>query len=244
MSKTEHISLYNLGLEKLVLDMYTAIHKTENQQLIKGKYSLFYPMIGKDYYEKKELLIYGQYAGNWKPVFRLTKDKKQVEALVKKAYEYSVVSRGCPLDWVNKYWIKQSLYRSFFWNIAYKLGVERYGRTENDWNHIMAYSNLLKAVPEPDVSMPPEIYNAQLHNAAHLFKEELSLLQPRNVILITNLQNWAEPILRTAGIKFETHRGGYLQATSAYRGSRILVMEKPFAGNHRIFLDEVKRNMI
>lgn len=207
------------------------------------RYSLFYPMIGKNYNEKKELIVYGQSVADWKPTFKLSKDKKVIESIVKKAYEYSTVSRGCPLDWVNKYWIKQNLYRSFFWNITYKLVMERYGRSDKDWNNIIAFSNLLKAAPlDNDISR--EIYQAQLYNAAHLFKEELSILQPKNVVLITGLHNWAEPILRAAGIKFTAHDGDVVEATSAYRGSHIIVTKKPFTADHRKFLDEIKRNMV
>ncbi len=244
MATTGHISLYNLGLEKALLDLAKTMELPDNKAYTKDKYCLFYPMLGKDYYDRRELIVYGQCVNDWKPDFKLTKDKKQIESLVKKAHEYSIVSRGCALDWVNKYWIKQNLYRSFFWNITYKLAMERYGRTEDDWNHIIAYSNLVKIAPMTDDTMPHEVFQAQLFNSAHLFKEELSILQPKNVVLITNLHNWAEPVLRASGIKFEVHSGEYVEATAGYRGTRIIVTKKPFAADHRKFLDEVKRNMV
>lgn len=224
--------------------MAKTMQQAENKQLAKARYSLFYPMVGKDYEEKRELIVYDQYAPDWKPTFKLTDKKKEIEVIVKKAHEYATVSRGCPLDWVNKYWIPQQLYRSFFWNVTYKLLMERYGRSDKDWNHIMAYSTLYKACPMME-DIPQEAFQAQLFNSAHLFKEELSILQPKNVVMITNLHNWAEPVLRAAGIKFEAHKGdGFVQATSAYRGSRIIVTKKPFTADHRKFLDEVKRNMM
>lgn len=244
MAKTEKISLYNLNLEKTLLDLTKAIETEGDTDLQKQRYCMFYPMIGKDYEEKKELIVYGQSVSDWKPVFKLTKNKAQIESIVKKAHEYSVVSRGCALDWVNRYWIKQSLYRSFFWNIAQKLSIERYGRNDKDWNHIIAYSNLMKISPLNADKMPELVFSAQLINAAHMFKEELSLLQPKNVLLMTNFKHWAEPLLRKAGIKFTKEDGEYIRATAAYRGSRIIISEKPFAGNHRKFLDEVKREMV
>jgi hypothetical protein len=245
MAKIEHISLYNLSMEKTLLDMAKTVEQPGYKDFAKQKYCLFYPMIGKNYYDTRELIVYGQCVTDWKPTFKLTQKTKEIEAIVKKAQEYATVSRGCPLDWVNKYWIKQNLYRSFFWNITYKLVMERYGRTEDDWNHIITYSNLVKIAPVTDDTMSHEVFQAQIFNSAHLFKEELSILQPKNVLLITNLHNWAEPVLRTAGIKFEVHSGdGYVEATSAYRGSRIIVAKKPFTADHRKFLDEVKRNMV
>lgn len=244
MSKSTPISVYNLGMEKTLLDLTKTIELSGNKTLMNMNYCMFYPMIGKDFQDKKELIIYGQHVSDWKPGFKLTKNSKQIEAIVKKAYEYSIVSRGCPLDWVNKYWISQNLYRSFFWNISYKLVMERYGRTEKDWNHIITYSNLLKIAPMSDDGPPQDVFNAQLFNSAHLFKEEISILQPKNVLLITNLQNWAEPVLRTAGIKFEKEKGEFVEATAAYRGSRIIVAKKPFTADHRKYLDEVKRNMV
>lgn len=224
--------------------MANTMLQQDDKTTANDRYCLFYPMVGKDYNEKKELLMYGQYVDDWKPTFKLTKDKKLAEGIVKKAFDYSTVSRGCALDWVNKYWIKQSLFRSFFWNISCKLSMERYGRTNKDWNHIIAYSNLVKIHPVGDINNSHQILHAQQINAAHLFKEELSLLQPKNVILITGLQNWAEPVLRSAGIKFRKEDGQYVEATAAYRGSHIIVAKKPFAADHRKFLDELKRNMV
>lgn len=244
MAKIEKISLYNLSLEKTLLDLARFLETEEETELLKERYSMFYPMIGKEYEEKRELIVYGELANDWKSVFKLTKNKTQIEVIVKRAHEQSVVSRGCALDWVNKYWIKHSLYRSFFWNIAQKLSIERYGRNDTDWNHIIAYSNLLKIIPINTDKLPEAIFKAQLANAAHLFKEELSLLQPKNVLLMTNFKNRAEPILKRAGIKLTMHDGEYIKATTAYRGSRIIISEKPFAGNHRNFLDEVKREMV
>lgn len=245
MAKLAHISVYNLNLEKAVLDMVKSIEQDGLKQYKPLKYCLFYPMIGKDYNDKKELIVYGQYVDNWTPTFKLTKDKKQIEALVKKAYEYSITKRGCPLDWVNKNWIKQQLYRSFFWNITYKLVMERFGCSEEDWNHIICYSNLVKIAPKTDDSYPPELYKAQLYNSGHLFKEELSILQPKNVLLITGLDNWAAPVFKAGGIKYTKHpENEFVEATTAYRGSNIIVTKKPFTADHRRFLDEVKRNMV
>lgn len=245
MAKLEHISVYNLSLEKAILDLAKSVEQDEHKAYAALKYSLFYPMIGKDFNERKDLIVYGQYAGTGKPTFKLTKDKKQIEAIVKKAYELSIPSKGCPLDWVNKNWIKHQLYRSFFWNITYKLCMERYGRTEDDWNHIITYSNLVKVAPLIDESFPHEVYMAQMYNSSHLFKEELSILQPKNVLLITGLKNWAEPVFRAGGIKFTTHPDNeFVEATSAYRGSNIIVTKKPFTADHRRFLDEIKRNMV
>lgn len=225
--------------------MAKTMQQPDNKQLASLRYCLFYPMIGKEFEEKRELIVYDQYVTDWKPTFKLTEKKKDIESIVKKAHEYSTTSRGCPLDWVNKYWIQQHLYRSFFWNITYKLVMERYGRTEKDWNHIITFSNLLKITPLNADNIPPAVFQAQLFNAAHLFKEELSILQPKNVVLITSLHNWAEPVLRAAGIRFEVHNDNeFVQATSAYRGSRIIVAKKPFTADHRKYLDEIKRNMV
>lgn len=244
MAKQEKISLYNLGMEKTLQDLYKSLYNEDDKSLLNERCCLFYPMIGKEFYEKKALIVYGQYVNDWKPAFKLTKDKKQIENIVKKALDYSTVSRGCALDWVNRYWVSQELYRSFFWNITNKLSVERYGRNDKDWNHILAYSNLFKIAPQKGNTLPEEMFKAQLTNTAHLFKEEMSLLQPKNVVLITNLQNWAEPVMKAAGIRFETHKEGYVQATGAYRGSRIIVTQKPFTASHREFLDDIKREMV
>ena len=243
MAKTESISLYNLNMEKALLDLVKVLDADDQADMLKQRYCMFYPMIGKDYDEKKELMVYGQSVDDWKPIFKLTKNKEQVETIVKKAYDFSIVSRGCALDWVNRYWIKQSLYRSFFWNIVQKLSIEYYGKSEKDWNNIVAYSNLIKIAPYKQ-DTPKAVLTAQINNSAHLFKEEISLLQPRNVLIVADFNSCSKEVLKAAGIKFSLKDNEYIKATTAYRGSRIIISEKAFARNHRKFLDEVKREMV
>lgn len=231
-------------MEKLVLDFSkTAIQKPD-LELIKKKYCLFYPMIGKDYNERKALMVYGQYVNEWQPTFKTTANKANIETVVKKAFDYSTVKKGCSLQWVNNQWIKQNLFRVLLWNITYKLAMEQYGRTEDDWNNIIAYSNLYKIAPSELMSPTAEELAAQTHDCANLFKEELSILQPKNVLIITNLKDWAAPILKNAGIKFTTRSAEYVQATAAYRGSQLIITDKPFAANHQRFINEVKQFMV
>lgn len=244
MAQKEKISLYNLSLEKTVLDLHKYLSANDMASIKAKKYSLFYPMIGKDYYEQKQLMVYSQYAQDWTPTFKMTNNKAQIETLVKKSFAYATPTKVCPLDWVNKQWIKQGLFRSFLWNITYKLAMEQYGRTDEDWNQIVAWSNIMKITPSTPATISDQDFIPQLSNSAHLFKEELSLLQPKNVILITNLDKWAAPLLKQAGIRYTEVKDSYVQATAAYRGSRLIITERPFAGNHLKFIDDVRAHML
>lgn len=244
MAQKEKISLYNLSLEKTLLDHHKYLSSNHPDKLRTNKYSLFYPMIGKDYYEKRLLMVYSQYAQDCKPSFKLTNNKAAIETIIKKSHTYSTPPKVCPLDWVNKNWIKHGLFRSFLWNITYKIAMEKYGRSEDNWNNVIAWSNLMKVSPCTPNAITPEDFTPQLSNCAHLFKEELSLLQPKNVLLITNLDKWAGPLLKTAGIKYQEVKTGYVQATAAYRGSQLIITEKPFAGNHLRFIEEVCSHMV
>lgn len=244
MAQKENISLYNLRMEKTLLDYYKYLADNDPQGLKNNKYSLFYPMIGKNYYDKRQLMVYSQYAQDWKPSFKVTNNKAQIETIVKKSLAYANPQKTCALDWVNKQWVKHGLFRSFLWNITYKLTMEHYGRTEDDWNNIVAWSNIMKISPSTPTTPTEKDFLPQLTNCAHLFKEELSLLQPKNVVLITNLDNWAAPLLKTAGIKYHEEKTGYVQATAAYRGSQLIITERPFAGNHLRFIEEVRSHMV
>ncbi len=240
MAKKGTISFYNLNLEKAVMDFSKQLMEEPDKN--RSSYSLFYPMIGKDYEQGKQLMVYSQYATNWKPVFKPTVDKNRVTQLVKKSLDLSQ-SKGCPLDWVNKQWLKQNLFRDFFWNVTYKMAIQRYGRTEDNWNNIVAWSTLYKIAPQ-DRAINNTEQLAQRSNCAFLFKEELSILQPKNALLITSLDNWAEPILKSGGIKYKLEKGEYIQATAAYRGTQIIIARKPFAGNHIKFIDEAEQYMV
>src|SRR5438128_2361872 len=122
---------------------------TEVDWLIEKQFSLFYPSLGKNYSDKCELLVFGQATNGWTPKWFVHEVQKKSDKLVSESINYSSEDEGkCPLEWVNedKYW-NSKLSHSFFWNVTYKLVKAHYNKTDENWNNIIAWSNLMKIAP-------------------------------------------------------------------------------------------------
>lgn len=86
---------------------------------------------------------------------------------------------------------------------------------------------------------------AQVDNAAKLFKQELDDLKPKNVLIITNPRTWARPILEKARIEFQQVDGEYAEAIGKYNGTNIIVTKRPYiGGRHQPFVDEISSLLI
>jgi|GEM_PF-1806995 len=211
------------------------------------EYNLFYPTIGKDFEQSHELVVYGQAVNGWDGENKWKTDEipSKTAEIFKKCFEYSQEDNGkCPLEWINEDWAKYKLFRSFFWNVTYKLVKAKYGRTDENWNNIIAWSNVTKIAPANHANPNLSEIDAQLEYSAKLFVKELDDLQPNNVLLITNLRTWAAPIFKRANITYETHTESlYIQATASYGNTRIVVTKRPYVGAHQPFVEEVMKYM-
>ena len=244
---------YNIPFEQMLKDYIKGIKSSENKDLIEKKYTLFYPSIGKDYMKNRELLVVGQATSNWnveENSWDISKAEKDFQKIIKNSIEESGEGKKgeCPLEWINENWKKsKSLSSSFFWNIIYELVEKQYNRTEKNWNNIIAYTNLMKISPFPTGNPNGNEKYYQTKNAAQLFKLELEELHPKNCLIITNLKNWAEPILVEAGIKFKPENGNYVEATAEYKRCNIIVTKRPppmYPFKHQPFIDEVSKFIV
>ncbi|MBS0647587.1 MAG: hypothetical protein JSR97_13505 [Verrucomicrobia bacterium] len=201
---------------------------------------MFYPSVGKAFHVNRNLLVIGQAANGWNPKWFVKNIPSQADRIIGDSIENSSEENGeCPLEWINKKWNSYKLFRSFFWNVTYKLVKETYNRTDTDWNNIIAWTNLMKISPA-DYGNPNNVERkAQSNNCAKLFMQELKDLKPKNVLIITNLDIWAEPILKQANIEIKNVDGNYIQATGHFSGSKIIVTRRPFFGRHQPFIKEV-----
>jgi hypothetical protein len=218
---------------------------TEDNDLIMKPFCLFYPTIGKNYLDKRELLVIGQATRGWSPVFLVNDVQRDIDQLVTKSIaESSEVEGRCPLEWVNEKWTENKLFYSFFFNVTYKLIKAYYNKTDENWNNIIAWSNLMKIAP---IYSNPNSWEmeAQVDNAAILFKQELDDLKPKNVLIITNLKTWARPILEKAKIEFHQVDGEYAEAIGSYNQTNIIVTKRQFRGvKHQPFVDEIKSLLV
>ena len=235
--------------EQMLRDYIKDIKSSENKILIEKEYTLFYPSIGKNYNDGKEILVVGQATNGWSPIFTCkTKNEKDLEKLVDESINFSSEDVGiCPLQWINDKWYDYKFYRSSFWNLTYNFVKEQYNRTDENWTNIIAWSNLMKIAPAKERNPKGDENDFQIENAAKLFKLELEQLKPKNCLLITNLETWAKPILDEAKIKYNRVEGkyNYVEAIGEYKGCNIIVTKRPFVGgNHKIFTSEVSKFLI
>lgn len=211
--------------------------------------SLFYPSIGKDFTQNRELLIIGQATNGWQPHFTIGNEvTHDIGKLVDDAIRYSKEEGDkCSLEWINEEWTNQdySLYRSFFWNITYKLVKTFYGRNDKDWNNIIAWSNLMKIAPKEGGNPDATLIRAQRGMAAALFKKEIEDLRPKNVLLLTNLQKWAKPILDYNFLEYKTYESGFIEATANLNGSKIIVTKRGYVDvTHEQAIAEISKYMV
>jgi len=231
---------YNGLFRETLQNFAKNILATKDNDLIEKRFCLFYPTIGKNYLDKRELLVIGQATRGWSPEFFVNDVQTDYVKLVSKSIDWSSEIEGkCPLEWVNEKWKELKFSHSFFWNVTYKLVKAHYNKTDENWNNIIAWSNLMKIAP---VSGNPNSWEmeAQVDNAANLFKQELDDLKPKNVLIITNLKTWARPILEKSKIEFQQVDREYAEAIGNYNRTKIIVTKRPYiGGRHQPFVDEI-----
>ncbi len=213
------------------------------------EFDLFYPSIGKDFAQDRNLLVVGQATNGWEPHFTIGNEvTHDIGKLVNDAISYSKEEGDkCSLEWINEKWTDQnySLYRSFFWNITYKLVKAFYGRTDKDWNNVIAWSNLMKIAPKEGGNPDGTLIRAQRRMAAELFKKEIEDLRPKNVLLLTNFQKWAKPIFDYSFLEYETKGSGFVEATADLNGSRIIVTKRGYLSiTHEQAVEEISQYLI
>jgi len=217
-----------------------------NRDNSEKEYSLFYPVLGKDFIKERSLLIVGQATNGWNPNFSvLNVLPDNIDTLVSEALNYSKEEEGkCALDWINNDWSKYKLYRSFFWNVTYKVVQEHYGRGDRDWNNIIAWSNLMKIAPTEGGNPDYAEREAQLESCSRLFQQEINDLKPKNVVIMTNLETWAAPVLDRAGIIMQRKSDECVEAVGMFHGTKIIVTKRLYVAKHRPFVDSICAELV
>lgn len=233
-------------------------------------YCAFYPSFGSE--GKVEFIIYGQAVKGWEPKFKPTEQIEE-SSFLKKSIEYSnsfYTDEGgkshSPLDWVNLRWSpgiykqlsgKEKKYysdpawgdyfafRSFFWNVTYKLIVKYYDLDENchDWAEKIVWSNLYKIAPAERQNPSEKECTWQQEKSIELVKKEIEEIRPRYCIVLTN-DDWWQPFREKLHTKvlLGAKSYEYVQSYEEYQGStaKIIVTKRPFAGgNSTVCANEV-----
>lgn len=253
---------YNDLFEKNINEFIKCIQS--KKKYASETYCMFYPSFGIKREEKCTFLFCGQAVNGWDAKFVLTDKKKTISEKVdrSKAFsnEYCAKAKHNPLDWVNVYWnnysyqsfvnktedkrfyeaIDYKVYRSFFWNVIYKLVSDyfSYDRNSFKWSGQAVWSNLYKITgnkrnPDDDEK------EAQKSLSIELVKKELEELKPRFCIVLTN-NSWWQPFaegLQT--MKAETNSSGIIQSIEEFNGTKIIVTSRPATGNSNNHVEEI-----
>ena len=89
--------------------------KSRKRDYNEKEYSLFYPMIGKNYLKHKDFLIIGRATNGWSITFN--PNNKDISSVIQQSIEHSQPEHEgeCALEWVNQKWRKKEMTRSHFW---------------------------------------------------------------------------------------------------------------------------------
>ncbi len=231
-----------------------------------NEYALFYPSFGVKKNETCEFLILGQAVNGWSPSI-YTGNESVEDTLLQCAIEYSnsfcKTENHTPLDWVNVRWSKSTLqehlknkiksefykeeennyylYKSFFWNVTYKLISSYYKFDPNsmDWSKKLVWSNLYKIAP---VSGNPSEYEKELQQdlSIKLLKKEIEELKPKFCIVLTN-DSWWEPFqskLNISKLHFDSNLTEIV-FHEKHMDTRIIVTTRPFIGSSEKHVNQI-----
>ncbi len=254
--------IYNQFSEKYNKLFIEGIRKfNKAAQKADENYCCFYPSFGIDG-KSCEFIIYGQAIKGWQPQFKTT-DNIDDDAFLKTSIQYSnsfysdkEKGNHSPLNWVNVRWSpniykqlkgnEQEFYsdkyfgtyyafRSFFWNVTYKLIARYYGLHENDhtWVKKIIWSNLYKIAPAERTNPSDEECKWQQEKSIELVEKEIEEINPRYCIVLTN-DDWWRPFREKLGTKriaaFEDNE--YIESYEQYPKiqTKVIVTKRPYVG--------------
>ena len=236
----------SLFLENLKI-FIKKIKTEENEKLIKKKYGLLFPMLGKNFLSSPDLLVFGRATNGWETKFCIS-NKIDLDGLIKNSIDSSTeVGNKCPLEWL---WNGYNGYKgttgkkeeynfrkSSFWRVINKIVIEKFNRTDKNWTHQIAWSNLYKIAPAEGGNPSNIECNCQFDNSEILFWKEIDLLSPKYILLITD-KSWVEDeFIKAKSLKKISN--DYVQAILNYKTSKIIVTCRPERKNEAEFVKNV-----
>jgi hypothetical protein len=226
-----------------------------------------YPSFGFKPDEGCDFIVYGQAPLGWGSGFSLKESVKP--ELVNESAQFSnkyLHDYGhTPLDWVNVLWTNGTIesftgndevlksfyvgdnpnsyraYRSFFWNVIFKLISDYYDfdRGSMEWSKKLLWSNLCKIAPE-DANPNEQEKKAQLTYGTELIRLEIEELKPKYCVVLTN-DSWWEPFrvaLKTQQLTIPDNFPE-IQSFEEYNGTKIIVTSRPRFGNSDEFVRQI-----
>lgn len=234
------------------------------------RYAVFFPSFGDPSKLKSDFLIYGQAVNRWTPEFDPSIDIIGKDIL-KKAREYSNSfykdehEIHSPLDWINIYWCKSSYkqyvinkqlkkyypkmtyltFRSFFWNVTYKLICRYYGINESKWHWSgkMVWSNLYKIAPAEGGNPDNDECLWQHDISLELVRREIEEIKPKYCIILTNY-DWWQPFQEHLQTKIISRsESSIIESIELYDQTKIIVTSRPFRGSSNQHVEEMLKKI-
>jgi hypothetical protein len=215
-----------------------------SEKYLENSYSFLYPSFGNKFLDERKILFYGQCInGQWEPTFN-----------IKETIDKSIVEQGCEfsntcnpgeantLDWVNKHWSDYAMYRSFFWNVAYKvtnkiIGIKDYKNSE-EWSKYMAWSNLMKIGNIAGGNPNQDEYDGQIKFAVKLFRMELEEIKPEIAILLSGM-DFSEDFTHELGLEPNTEGKEFIIIASKFNQTKVILTKRPKVGNNEKCVEEI-----
>ena len=136
-----------------------------------------------------------------------------------------------------------STFRSFFWNVTYKLICRYYDLDKNswDWSRKLVWSNLYKIAPAEGKNPNEEECSWRKKISIELIKNEIEEIKPKFCIVLTN-DSWWKPFrdkLKTEVLTHSKLKKGIIQSIELYNGTKIIVTTRPYSGNSANHVNEI-----
>ena len=226
-----------------------------------------YPSFGFKPDEVCDFIVYGQAPLGWGTGFSLsdTIDLNEIFESMYCSNRYPEGSDHTPIDWVNVLWTNGTIdfftsnnlelqeyykdgiangyraYRSFFWNVIYKLISDYYkfDRSSRDWSRKLLWSNLYKIAPE-DANPNEQEKIAQQTIGVQLIQKEIDEIKPKYVVVLTN-DSWWKPFrdrLKTTPLIIP-EGCPEIQSLESYGQTKIIVISRPRFGNSDEFVRQI-----
>jgi len=254
----DYDSLYLENIRQFI-ERIKEVNKDDDNEFID-----FYPCFGVKKNEKSDFLIYGQAPNGWRSGFQLDDNinLEKVHDSYCQSNKFLSERNHSPLDWVNVQWSNSDYnrncndslskefyngsyraYRSFFWNVIYKLICDYYqiDRESWEWSKKIVWSNLYKIAPAN--ANPNGFYKSQQHPlASELVKKEIEEINPKYCIVITN-GDWWKPFheaLNTTIIKEEVlGSDSEIFSFEKFNQTKIIITNRPRFGNSNKFVRQI-----
>ncbi len=161
--------------------------------LEKGNFSeddcIFAAQWGKNYPPENNprLLFVGKSVNGW------IKINANIDSLFDKNNNNRIFDRSDQIEWVHNSWGNKDGYntkRSAFWRLIVKVAETFYS---DDWYKKIAWSNLYKIAPKSGGNPSDKFQSLQREDCVKLLKEEIKVLAPEYVIMLTS--GWEAPFI-------------------------------------------------